>query len=298
MDNALVSLRSAAFGRESSARRDTMKAADPAAPDEGGHDTLNIVTPQSTRTIFGFSPSELSFEAVVDLILEKSLRHEDGVQLVVTPNIDHVAQLRQNEAFRAAYAGARLILCDGFPIHYWAVLNGIRAHHITGCDLTTALMRAPDLAQQHRLVFLVDSQTTADVVKSWATKRGIGGKTGTLVPPFGFVDNEAWCRQAIETIQDFAPTLLFMAVGAPQSEIFINRYRDGLPTCWAMCVGQGVKIELGLIRRAPLMVRLLHAEWLWRMMQEPRRLGPRYAAASKAFLKSIIEEWRPQRRPD
>ncbi len=298
MDNSLVSLPSAAFSSVSPTRRGAMKVADPAAPSEGGPDMLNVVTPRSPHTIFGFSPSELSFDAVVELILSHSLRPEDGIQLVVTPNIDHVAQLRQNEAFRAAYAGARLILCDGFPIHYWAVLNGIHAHHITGCDLTTALMRSPDLAKGHRLVFLVDSQATADIVKSWATGRGIGGTTGTLVPPFGFVDDEAWCRQAIETIQDFAPTLLFMAVGAPQSEIFINRYRDSLPACWAMCVGQGVKIELGVIRRAPLVMRVLHAEWLWRVMQEPRRLAPRYAAASKAFLKSIVEEWRPQHRRD
>lgn len=275
-----------------------MKVAGPIAPNESGRDTLTVSVSREARTIFGFSPSELSFDAVVELISRQSLRPEDGVQLVVTPNIDHVAQLRHNEAFRAAYAGARLILCDGFPIHYWAVLNGIHAHHITGCDLTTALLRAPDLAEKHRLVFLVDSQATADIVKLWATERGIGGKTGTLVPPFGFVDNQAWCRQAIEMIQDFAPTLLFMAVGAPQSEIFVNRYRDSLPACWAMCVGQGVKIELGLIKRAPTLMRWLHAEWLWRVMQEPKRLGPRYAAASKAFLKSIIEEWRTQRRRD
>ena len=53
-----------------------------------------------------------------------------------------------------------------------------------------------------------------------------------------------------EAIREHATTVLIMAVGAPRSEIFVESYRAVLPPCWAFCVGQAVKIELGLVRRA------------------------------------------------
>jgi N-acetylglucosaminyldiphosphoundecaprenol N-acetyl-beta-D-mannosaminyltransferase len=84
--------------------------------------------------------------------------------------------------------------------------------------------------------------------------------------------------------------LLIMAVGAQRSETFVDRYRNLLPPCWAVYVGQAVKAAFGIVQRAPYWTRLMHAEWLWRAADEPGRLVPRYFRASLGFVAATVED--------
>ena len=84
--------------------------------------------------------------------------------------------------------------------------------------------------------------------------------------------------------------MLIMAVGAPRSEVFVDTYRAILPPCWAFCVGQAVKIQLGLVRRASSKWQSVGMEWLWRLLQEPSRLRKRYVTASIGFGWAVIED--------
>ncbi len=72
--------------------------------------------------------------------------------------------------------------------------------------------------------------------------------------------------------------------------MFVDTYRAILPPCWAFCVGQAVKIELGLVRRASWRWRSVGMEWLWRMFQEPSRLGKRYMYATIGFGVAVVED--------
>jgi len=93
-----------------------------------------------------------------------------------------------------------------------------------------------------------------------------------------------------ESIREHATTVLIMAVGAPRSEVFVDTYRAILPSCWAFCVGQAVKIELGLVRRASRHWQWVGMEWLWRMIQEPTRLTKRYLSATIGFGLAVVED--------
>ena len=79
------------------------------------------------------------------------------------------------------------------------------------------------------------------------------------------------------------PDILIMTLGAPVSEEFVARHRAALPPCWVLCAGQAVRVELGLIRRAPSFMRRCGLEWAWRIRQEPQRLGIRYLRALASF---------------
>jgi N-acetylglucosaminyldiphosphoundecaprenol N-acetyl-beta-D-mannosaminyltransferase len=239
------------------------------------------------RPIFGLSPSTLD-EAGVAARLATASPAGEGACLIVTPNLDHVVQLRRNPGFRAAYRRASLILCDGFPVHYYARLRGHRAHRVTGSGLIARLMHRPDPAA--RLMFVVDRPETARAVEAWADAHGVMDRVATVIPPAGFIMQEAACAALATAIAQHRPSLLIMGVGAPQSEMFIDRYHGDLPDCWALCVGQGVKMALGLVRRAPVSVQTLHAEWLWRLLQEPRRLAGRYGIGAFRFAHAVAAD--------
>jgi N-acetylglucosaminyldiphosphoundecaprenol N-acetyl-beta-D-mannosaminyltransferase len=215
-------------------------------------------------------------------------RPDDRVELVVTPNIDHIAMMRRLPALARAYQGAARIVCDGWPVQLYARFCGILVARVTGCEITSQLMRMASYPPGHRMFFVVDSLATEQAVQSWAARRGLVCQTA--VPPFGFERDPRFCASLAASIATFGATVLVMAVGAPRSEIFVDSQRAVLPDCWALCVGQAVKIELGLVRRASSTWQSAGMEWLWRLLQEPSRLAKRYAMAAIGFSVAVIED--------
>jgi N-acetylglucosaminyldiphosphoundecaprenol N-acetyl-beta-D-mannosaminyltransferase len=254
-------------------------------------DELNAATAQRD-TIFGFRLSAASADEVVRNLLVSP--RQRGVGLVVTPNADHVVMLRQNIEFARAYGFAEVVLCDGFPVQYYARVRGIRVPRVTGNDLVASVLRGP-FPEWHRPFFLVDSDTTARAVYGWWAQHGTAGAIAIEIPPFGLLDDPTAALELAGRIRAHAATLLVMCIGAPRSEIFVHQHRDVLPACWAICVGQALRMQLGLTRRAPRLARQLHVEWLWRVCQEPRRLARRYARDAILFPLAAAADMRVQR---
>lgn len=212
----------------------------------------------------------------------------EGVSLVVTPNIDHIAMLRRLPALARAYRSASRIVCDGWPVQAYARWCGLPVERVTGCEITSELMRMVPYPSWHRLFFVIDNERTLEAVQKWAAQTG--SVCEMTIPPFGFERDEGYCARLAESIRAHGTTILIMAVGAPRSEIFVHTHRALLPPCWAFCVGQAVKIELGLVRRASSKWQAVGLEWLWRLMQEPKRLAKRYVTATIGFGWAVVED--------
>lgn len=241
---------------------------------------MNVTRP------FGLNLSTESARDIVGAAVRQT--PVDGVALVVTPNIDHIATIRRSPALARAYNKAARIVCDGWPVQLYARFCGVRAARVTGCEITAELMRLAPYPSPQRLFFVVDSAATGQAVHSWAAGHGV--ESGVAVPPFGFDQDPEYCARLAKTIREHRTTVLVMAVGAPRSEVFVDTYRELLPPCWAFCVGQAVKIELGLVRRASSLWQSAGLEWLWRLFQEPSRLTKRYVIASIGFGFAVIED--------
>lgn len=196
--------------------------------------------------------STASAGEIVDQALGDRRQPSDGVALVVTPNIDHIAWLRRSKAMVRAYAGAAITVCDGWPVQLYARIRGLRVSRVTGCEITSIIMRAELDPAHHRLFCVIDHPDTEAALVKWARRRGIEDVVATYIPPFGFENDNAVCRDIADRIAQHGTTILLMGVGAPRSEIFIDTYRPRLPPCWAFCVGQAIKVELGLVTRAPV----------------------------------------------
>ncbi len=234
----------------------------------------------------GMEISPLSAAEVVDKIV-----HDRGFaapRLMVTPNLHHVRLLRKAE-FASAYMSADLVCPDGFPVLLYARLRGLKLQaRVTGCEVFSLLIRHSGI-RHHRVVLVVESEATASAARAWADAAGFERQIGIVIArPRLDVDRLAQL-ELLDGILEAKPTILVMTLGAPVSEIFVSRYRHVLPRCWALCVGQALRIELRLARRAPLIWRELGLEWLWRVRSEPRRLMGRYLRALAWFPVAI---WR------
>jgi N-acetylglucosaminyldiphosphoundecaprenol N-acetyl-beta-D-mannosaminyltransferase len=94
----------------------------------------------------------------------------------------------------------------------------------------------------------------------------------------------------LTAIRAYAPDVLVLTLGAPVSEEFVHLHAASLPHCWALCVGQAVRAEIGLVRRAPGILRVAGLEWAWRVMQEPKRMVPRYIADALWLPRAIYRD--------
>jgi len=70
---------------------------------------------------------------------------------------------------------------------------------------------------------------------------------------------------------------------------------QGVPGCGLVSIGAGLDFSAGSQTRAPLILRKLALEWLWRMLSNPRRLARRYLLCAW-ILPGLMRDARKQRR--
>ena len=246
----------------------------------------------SPPRIFGLEISPLTAAQIARKVVEDT-PPGDSLGLIVTPNIQNIALLYENKASRAAYDRAAIICCDGFPVHYYARLRGCPSpERVTGTEITELIMSRESFPDHHRFFFVVATEALAEAVHLWAGRRGLGERVATLVPDFGFEADAAKSAGLAAAIRAHGTTILFLGLGSPKSEVFADRCRADLPACWTLCIGQAVKMALGMTPRPPRPVRTFNLEWAWRLGLEPRRLFWRYVRSSVLFLAAVARDLR------
>jgi exopolysaccharide biosynthesis WecB/TagA/CpsF family protein len=204
------------------------------------------------------------------------------IKLVVTPNVDHVRLLRQPE-FMAACKDAAVVCADGWPVALYAAMrNAAPWLRVTGCDILHALVTHDGVAYR-RIFAVIESSGTCAALQSWLADKGLAGTWSLFVASPEFSRDAGSQRALASAIAAARPDILIMTLGAPVSETFVYRYRDTISPCWALCVGQALRVEIGLTPRAPRGWRRLGLEWAWRCVWEPWRLVPRYIRAAAWF---------------
>jgi N-acetylglucosaminyldiphosphoundecaprenol N-acetyl-beta-D-mannosaminyltransferase len=248
----------------------------------------------SRRRICGIDIDAVDQSAAVREILEWCRRQEGGI--VVTPNLDHVMQLRGNAAFRGAYGRARLVLADGAPLVWLSRIGGPRLTRVTGADLVLPLCAAA--SREKHSIFLIGSTfpSLAAAARRLAALMPALDIGGIYAPSFAFLASEEEQREAIAVIRAARPAIVFVALGAPKQELWADKVQHELNAA-IICVGAGVDFIAGTVIRAPRFMRRLGMEWLWRAASEPRRLGRRYARIVLWLPALIIEHLRALRHP-
>jgi N-acetylglucosaminyldiphosphoundecaprenol N-acetyl-beta-D-mannosaminyltransferase len=97
-------------------------------------------------------------------------------------------------------------------------------------------------------------------------------------------------HEVVNTIKSSRAECLFIGMPTPRKERFLARYSNELGVPFIMGVGGGLDILAGHVRRAPPIVQNIGLEWLFRTVQEPLRLGPRYLRTNAAFAGIIVKE--------
>jgi exopolysaccharide biosynthesis WecB/TagA/CpsF family protein len=199
---------------------------------------------------------------------------EDRFAYVVTPNVDHLIRFHDDATFRALYADAGYVLLDSrFLSHIFRLTKGLSVRVCAGSDLTADLF-ARIIAPTDPIVLI---GATNEQARSLADRYGLKALQH-YNPPMGFIRDPREVAECVRFIESHSPfRFCFLAVGAPQQETLAQILKSrGIARGLALCIGASVDFLTGVERRAPVWMRHLGVEWLFRLAMNPGRLARRY----------------------
>ena len=202
---------------------------------------------------------------------------QDGCSYVVTPNLDHIVILEDDQEFAEVYSNADLVLADGKPLIWISKLlkNPIK-EKISGSDFFPHMCEM--CANKGFSIFILGAaEGVAEKAAENLCKKYQGLKiVGTYSPPFGFEKNENELKVIESLIRNARPDVLAVSLGSPKGEKFIYKHLKEYGVSLGISIGATIDFEAGNVKRAPKWMADSGLEWLFRITQDPNRLVKRY----------------------
>jgi N-acetylglucosaminyldiphosphoundecaprenol N-acetyl-beta-D-mannosaminyltransferase len=215
------------------------------------------------------------------------------VQHVVV-NAAKLVLLQDDPRLRGIVAGCRLVNADGQSV-VWAsrLLGDPLPTRVAGIDLMHRLF---DLAERRGYRIFVLGAKEEVLRTALARLRELhpaleiaGARNGY----FGDAESAEVCAE----IREARPHILFVAMSSPRKEYWLADHATELGVPFLMGVGGSIDVLAGVTRRAPVRLQRLGLEWLYRFVQEPRRLAGRYTRTNTRFLYLLAKELVARRLP-
>ena len=209
---------------------------------------------------------------------------------VCTVNPEFIMAARRHPAFGQALAAADLCTPDGVGVLWAARLSGVPLdERVTGSDAIYRLCERAAL-QGWRIFFLGAAPGVAERAAAELTRLYPGlPVAGT----YGGSPAEADWPQIQQQLAAAQADLLFVAYGHPRQDIWIQQHREELPVAVALGVGGAFDFVAGVTQRAPLWLRRLGLEWLYRLVRQPWRW--RRMATLPLFALLVLLQWARRR---
>ena len=218
---------------------------------------------------------------------DKSIRERQQFVLGMV-NVAKLIQSRSNRQLYDSVAAADVIVADGQGVVILSRLMGRPLpERIAGIDVMNRLMELAD-RKRYRVFFL---GAKPEVVRTVVHKSAVMFP-GLQVAGYrdGYFNLEREGQPVAEQIRDSHADILFVAITPPKKELFLDRWSAviGVPVCHG--VGGSFDVFAGKTKRAPTWMQQAGLEWLFRVMQEPRRMWKRYLITNTKFLFLSIGE--------
>ncbi len=245
--------------------------------------------------IFNIRLRNISMQQTLDEIKQTMINSRTRPEQKIRRKIYFVNPDCLNKTFSSHSADYRHIL-ENLNYSNWIFADGIginiaidmlgypKNENINGTDL---LPRLAELAEKNRFSFFllganpgVAEQMKAKLEKNYPLLKIKGTQTG-------YFDWDLESPDIVKKINDLKVDFLFVALGVPNQERWIEKWFPKLNCTLALGVGGLFDFYSGRIKRAPRWLRDIGLEWVFRLLMEPRRMFRRYIIGNPLFLRRV-----------
>src|SRR5262245_913647 len=233
--------------------------------------------------ILGVPVDCLTMDGAVELadgVLRDGARHS-----VVAVNPEKVMRARSDNSLLERLTRASVLIPDGIGVVLAArILNLGRFERVPGSELMPRLCELA--ARKGYRVFLFGAAADINARAAQILVDRYPGLTiaGTQ---HGFLSEEEM-PGLLERINQLNIDILFVALGSPKQEEWIDRYLPGLNVRICQGVGGTFDVIAGRVKRAPAAFRAAHLEWFYRLASDPGRL--RRQTALPKFALQVLKQ--------
>jgi N-acetylglucosaminyldiphosphoundecaprenol N-acetyl-beta-D-mannosaminyltransferase len=233
------------------------------------------------KQLISISISTGSYLSFVDRLIQMS--ETSGSTYTCVANVHMLVEAHKDPAFASVVNNADLITPDGLPLTWGLkLLYGLKQDRVAGMDLLPDLLKRSE-QKSIPVYFYGGTEEMLSKTKEYSEKHYPSLKiAGMYSPPFRALSVEEE-QSIIKKINVSGAKFVFVALGCPKQEKWMASMK-GLVNACMIGIGGALPVLVGMQKRAPLWMQKYGLEWLYRLLQEPKRLFKRYAVTNTLFL--------------
>jgi len=238
------------------------------------------------KTIISFNVTIGSYQSFIDQIV--NLIADAKSCYICVANVHMLIEAYRDQSFASIVNNAELTTPDGMPLALsMDLIHGIKQDRVAGMDLLPDLLKESE-NKKFPVYFYGGTQEMLDKTKDYLLLNYPSCPVAGLHSPPFRVLTETEDNEIIEVINKSGAKLLFVALGCPKQEKWMSKMQGRIHMPM-IGIGGALPVMVGIQKRAPTWVQKASLEWLYRLVQEPKRLFRRYAVTNSLFLTLLLK---------
>ena len=252
-----------------------------------------MTQPQRVR-VLGVPVDRVDMAGAVAFV-EERLRDDSALTTVLAVNPEKVYTIRRDPFLQGFFESAGLLVPDGIGVVMASnLLYGPGTKRVPGADLMEELCRRSASAGWRIFIYGAQedvNRRAVDVLRTRYPGISIVGRSHGYVPEEGM-------EALIQAINDSAADLLFVALGSPLQERWMDHHLPRLRVRVCQGIGGTLDAVTGDVPRAPAVFQRLGLEWFYRLIRQPSRwrrqiVYPRFVI--EVLVDALVRRVRPAR---
>ncbi len=222
--------------------------------------------------------------------MERWISERRCSHFIAVTGMHGVSEAQRDPSFKEILNKADLVVPDGMPLVWIGRLRGHNLkRRVYGPELMLAFCEQT-VHKGYKHFLYGGGPGVPELLAKVLEERFPGLEVvKTYSPPFRplTVEEDA---EVVEMVNRATPDVLWVGLSTPKQEKWMYEHRNKLQVGVMVGVGAAFDLNAGCVRQAPRWMRESGLEWLWRLLQEPRRLWRRYLVQGAEFVCSVALE--------
>ncbi len=235
----------------------------------------------------------------IDLVKPEEVLHhmqrwilEKKKAIVANHNLNSLALMRRVPGMKAFYERADLIELDSTPLVHFARALGLNSRPFHRCTYLDWRDHFWSLVNRNgwRVMYVGGAADVVEVARDRLLARYPRARISVRDGFFDMTPGSDGNQDVLDQAALFQPHILFVGMGMPRQELWIQQNLDALPDCVIFSVGAAFDYEAGAQKAAPRWMGRMGIEWLYRVTADPKRLFRRYFIEPWSLMDLIVAD--------